>query len=136
MGPKGVRRCANAPRAIRPHLAAGHRALQQVSVCEIPARFTHQFILTKQVRYRSAAVQRPPPDSRRPPNGFGLSLLLIRTTNAQGRTIPSCLHCLIDTRNLMSTIWSSSFYRNRCDLTVRNVIYVIVVFYCEYVRIT
>ena len=31
VGPGGVRRGAPAPRAQRPHLAAGHRALQQVS---------------------------------------------------------------------------------------------------------
>lgn len=51
MGPKGVRWCANAPRALRPHLAAGHRALQQVSAVRetspgpyIPVLATHPFL--------------------------------------------------------------------------------------------
>lgn len=31
MGPEGVRGRANAARTVRPHLASGHRSLQQVS---------------------------------------------------------------------------------------------------------
>lgn len=45
VGPEGVRWRANAPRAVRPHLAAGHRALQQVSVGRVRASASTPFPL-------------------------------------------------------------------------------------------